>query len=542
MAVVSEILTKFKFKGNINSLKDFNKESKKGISNSKKFAAATIALGVAHTRAGRNARKAGEDWDNFLAVTNTSSKKFNEFAEVAIQKSGANIDQIKAGIRSINSLIQQSYLTGNKSDFFSALEINPLNPEGKPKKPMVVVQEIQERFSSNQGMMRDWEKPTKAQWLASNTQFPPIMIDAFLNPPTPYEDDTHSEADKEREKNRAANKAKNAADFSKEVKDKKKGASFAFVDEWMDKVRKWWNDTLGIGSDAAGWSLGVAISWVLYKLLGKHLNILFGGFNNARTGGKHIFESTKAAWKDVKSVKELQKENPGITEFEAAQMVQAASRRSSLSNQIESLRAQGNEGGANILERQLVELHRLNSEIIGATTAADKTTAIMNLQKNLGELNLIPKKVEWDFKKIGWKIGQAIGAYFSISWFADSDAAVDDSRPTSLFNPPLPPEDFGTYEDNDNPLGTGDKNNKTISFFPTPEGLGTGNSDVSIGNNVPASLFNPSGSPTQTITIYQDIDINADTSEVGENIKNQTIQGVNDAIKDLQDHNLGGGL
>ncbi len=165
MAVISEIVTKFVFKGNTSALTKFNKDSKSGISNAKKFGAAAIALGGAFTRIGVKALNSGEKMNQFLERTGTSSKRFEEMRSAAL-RTGASFGVFKDAAFSIHNALQQTALTGDTS-FFSQMGVDVYDSKGQIKDFITVLHEMRRALSGGIALPT-LTKNQQAQFLANN--------------------------------------------------------------------------------------------------------------------------------------------------------------------------------------------------------------------------------------------------------------------------------------------------------------------------------------------------------------------------------------
>jgi len=163
--VVNELITAFSFKGNINPLKDFNKELGGLIPKTTKWSVGLSGLGALFTKMASNSLKSNNALVQFSHLTNESISNIQGL-ELAGAKFGSSLGD---GIKSIQNLskgLAEARLVGNKT--FGKLGISIVNANNELKTSSEILSDMNKLFNSqNRIYGKGADKRLKLQALQS---------------------------------------------------------------------------------------------------------------------------------------------------------------------------------------------------------------------------------------------------------------------------------------------------------------------------------------------------------------------------------------
>ena len=143
MAVNTELVTKFRFKGSTKPLGDFNKSLSKSIGVMAKSVAGMAAVGFGLTAFAVNALKTSESLSILSQETGVSIEKIQELG-FAASVSGSSAQALESTISSLSKKIGQAAMTGSAD--FSRLGISVRDASGEVKKADQILFEVANSF------------------------------------------------------------------------------------------------------------------------------------------------------------------------------------------------------------------------------------------------------------------------------------------------------------------------------------------------------------------------------------------------------------
>jgi hypothetical protein len=149
MAVVSELVTVFGFKGNLNPLKDFNREMGGAIPKLTKFSLAAAGIGIGISKIITSNLIRNNPLVQFAHLTDESVKSIQSL-ELASVKFGASADSSFESIKNLTNALADARLKGNEA--FGQFGITIVDANNELKKAPEILKDINRLFNSTNRM------------------------------------------------------------------------------------------------------------------------------------------------------------------------------------------------------------------------------------------------------------------------------------------------------------------------------------------------------------------------------------------------------